>query len=75
MSNQCLQPGHEEGPGHLATALGWLRKFIATFPSRQLFVAHEEAGDVHAAVYNEKTFRPFGEFVRKHGHCATRESR
>lgn len=59
--------GGEAGPSHLATALGWLRRFVAAFPSRELFVAHAGAGDVHAAAYNEETFRLFGEFVRKHG--------
>ncbi|KAL3892987.1 MAG: hypothetical protein SGPRY_014586 [Prymnesium sp.] len=56
--------GGEAGPSHLATALGWLRRFVAMFPSRQLSVAHEGPDDVHAAAYKEETFRLFGEFVR-----------
>lgn len=59
--------GGAAGPSHLHTALGWLRRFVDTFPSRQLFVPHEGAGDVHAAAYNEETFRMIGEFIRRHG--------
>lgn len=59
--------GGEDGPSHLRTALGWLRRFIDTFPSRQLFAPHQGAGDVNAAAYNEETFRMLGEFIRQHG--------
>lgn len=59
--------GGEAGPGHLRTALGWLRRFVEVFPSRLLFVPHEGAGDVRAAAYNEETFRMLGEFMREHG--------
>lgn len=54
-------------PSHLRTALGWLRRFSEVVPSRRLFVPHKGAGDVHAAAYNEETFRLFAEFVRRHG--------
>lgn len=54
-------------PSHLRTALGWLRRFMEVLPSRVLFVPHEGAGDVHAAAYNEETFRLFAEFIRRHG--------
>lgn len=54
-------------PSHLRTALGWLRRFTEVLPSRVLFVPHDGAGDVHAAAYNEETFRLFAEFVRRHG--------
>lgn len=54
-------------PSHLRTALGWLRRFTEVLPSRVLFVPHVGAGDVHAAAYNEETFRLFAEFVRRHG--------
>lgn len=54
-------------PSHLRTALGWLRRFTEALPSRRLFVPHNGAGDVHAAAYNEETFRLFAEFVRRHG--------
>lgn len=59
--------GSSAGPSHLVTALGWLRRFVETFPSRRLFVPHTAAGDVHAAAYNEETFRLLGEFIRRHG--------
>ncbi|KAL1504289.1 hypothetical protein AB1Y20_010697 [Prymnesium parvum] len=49
------------------TALGWLRRFTEVVPSRKLFVPHRGAGDVHAAAYNEETFRLFAEFIRRHG--------
>lgn len=54
-------------PSHLRTALGWLRRFTEVVPSRKLFVPHRGAGDVHAAAYNEETFRLFAEFIRRHG--------
>ena len=54
-------------PAHLRTALGWLRRFLQVFPSRRLFTPHEGAGDVHAASYNEETFRLIAEFIRVHG--------
>jgi hypothetical protein len=54
-------------PAHLRTALGWLRRFLQVFPSRRLFTPHEGAGDVHAAAYNEETFRLLAEFIRVHG--------
>ena len=60
-------PRGDAGPSHLYTALRWLRRFVDAFPSRQLFVPHEGAGDVHAAAYNEETLRLLGEFIRKHG--------
>ena len=52
---------------HLGTALRWMKRFVEALPSRRLFVRHEGAGDVHAAAYNEETFRLFAEFVRRHG--------
>lgn len=54
-------------PSHLRTALGWLRRFMEVLPSRVLFVPHTGAGDVHAAAYNEETFRLLAEFIRRHG--------
>ncbi|KAL3906183.1 MAG: hypothetical protein SGPRY_010646 [Prymnesium sp.] len=37
--------GGAVGPSHLATALGWLRRFVEVFPSRQLCMPHAGAGD------------------------------
>lgn len=63
-----LSHGSASGePSHLRTALGWLRRFVEALPSRRLFVPHEGAGDVHAAAYNEETFRLLAEFIRRHG--------
>lgn len=58
----------EEGrAAHLRTALGWLRRFYETMPSRVPFVPYAHGGDLQAAAYNEETFRLFAEFVRQHG--------
>ena len=67
--------GSGAGPAHLSTALGWLRRFVETFPSRQLFVPHEVAGDVRAAAYNEETFRLLSEVIRRHGSVRPGRSR
>lgn len=64
-----LHTAHGSASGaasRLGTALRWLRRFVEVLPSRKLFVRHEEAGDVHAAAYNEETFRLFAEFIRRH---------
>ncbi|KAL3918018.1 MAG: hypothetical protein SGPRY_006171 [Prymnesium sp.] len=63
------------GPAQLSTALGWLRRFVETFLSRQLFIPHEVAGDVRAAAYNEETFRLLSEFISRHGSVRPGRSR
>lgn len=43
------------GPSQLQTALGWLRRFVETFPSRRLFVQYNGSDDFRSAAYNEET--------------------
>lgn len=73
MEGGGLSCGHRQHPqgvrlGRVTfhTALGWLRRFTHTFPSRRLLVPYNCVIDFQAAAYNEETLRLLGELIRAH---------
>ncbi|KAL3907915.1 MAG: hypothetical protein SGPRY_009999 [Prymnesium sp.] len=66
-ANARLHSAHGSAASHLGTALRCVARFREAIPSRVPFVPYVGAGDVHAAAYNEDTWRLFAKFVRSHG--------